>query len=316
MRVTENTNYETIREGLHRSKDRLDNLQLQSATLRKLNHPSDDPVGSAKVLELRTEKENYEQFLRNGQIARSFLDSTDHALGDLSDMIMRCKEIAINQASSPNSSEEARLSVSEELGQLFQQAVAVANRKLGDRFLFGGYKTLRPPVDSEGVYHGDDGQQMIEIANEVFISMNIPGSEGFNTQPKPSNYSQGTPPSEKEDAHTDLENVNLFEAIRKIRIAVLAGDIGNVRNALDDFDRLQSKMISLRAKVGARIQGLQITERSLERHGLTNSALSSTIEDADMVQVVNDMGKEETVFKSALASSRRLIQPTLLDFLK
>jgi flagellar hook-associated protein 3 FlgL len=195
----------------------------------------------------------------------------------------------------------------------------VGNRRLGDRFLFGGYKTLNPPIDVEGAFHGDDGQVMIEIASEVFISMNIPGSEVFNTHPKdPYSKFQNSYPNKNGAGEASLEpqNVNLFDSLQKIRIAVLAGDLDSVRDTLDSFDQLQSKLISLRAKVGARIQGLQSTERSLERHNLTHASLSSSLEDADMVQVVSDLGKEETVYRSALASSKRLIQPTLMDFLK
>ena len=56
--------------------------------------------------------------------------------------------------------------------------------------------------------------------------------------------------------------------------------------------------------------------RSTDRHNLTNAQLSSQLEDADMAQVVSDLAKDEAVFKSALSSSQKLIQPTLLDFLK
>jgi flagellar hook-associated protein 3 FlgL len=55
MRITENSNYNLVRDGIQRSKERMENLQLQSATLKKLNYPSDDPIGAAKILELRTD---------------------------------------------------------------------------------------------------------------------------------------------------------------------------------------------------------------------------------------------------------------------
>src|SRR4051794_34639331 len=116
MRVTENANFDTVRESMHRTKERMDQLQLQSTTLKKVNQPSDDPIGSIKILELRTEKDNYEQFQKNAKMAESFLESTDHALADFSELVTRAKEIAINQSSSVNFGQEARLSVKEELG--------------------------------------------------------------------------------------------------------------------------------------------------------------------------------------------------------
>ena len=183
MRVTENMNYDTVRNTISRQKEKMDNLQTQQST-RKLNTPSDDPVGAAKVLEIRTEKVNNDQYQLNAHLAEAFLNNSDHTLDELADILVRAKEIAIGQASGASSNEDTRLGVAEEVTQMFKQAVAAANRRVGDRYLFGGYRTQKPPIDGEGRYVGDDGQMMVEVAKDVFISMNVPGIEAFNTQPK------------------------------------------------------------------------------------------------------------------------------------
>jgi flagellar hook-associated protein 3 FlgL len=296
----------------------MEGLQHQSSTLRKLNQPSDDPIGASKVLEIRTDKMNNDQYQMNARMAEAFLNNTDHALGDLAEIILRSKEIAINQASAASSSEDTRLGVSEEVTQLFKQSISIANRRVGERYLFGGYKTQKPPVDPEGKYLGDDGQIMIEIGNDVFISMNVPGIDAFNTSPKKATQAQGSYQEAsanegKEDGH---ENVNLFDELQNFRIALLTGDLEGIRDTLERFDQLHSKLVSTRAKLGSRLQGLQSTTQSMERHNVTNAVLSSALEDADMAQVVSDLGREETIFRSSLESSKRLIQPTLLDFLK
>src|ERR1700748_3488389 len=99
MRVSDNTTREVVLDSLNRSRSRLENLQTQASTLRKVNKPSDDPIGSAKVLEVRTDKVNNEQFQSNARLAQAFLNNTDHALSDLSEIVMRAKEIAISQSS-------------------------------------------------------------------------------------------------------------------------------------------------------------------------------------------------------------------------
>ncbi len=297
----------------------MEDLQHQSATLRKLNQPSDDPVGASKILELRTEKVNGDQFQMNAKLAEAFLNNSDHAISELSELIMRAKEIAISQSSAPSSSEHTRTAVAEEVNQLFKQALAVGNRRVGDRYLFGGYKTQKPPVDPEGRYLGDSGQMMVEIANNVFVSMNVPGLEVFNTHPKPvsdlqASYDRDTLQQDAEGK--DLENVNLYDELQEFRIALLTGNREGIQTTLDKFDQLFSNLVATRAKVGSRIQGIQSAGQAIERHHVTNSILSSALEDADMAQVVSDLGKEETVFRSSLASSKRLIQPTLLEFLR
>ncbi len=307
----------------------MEGLQNQHATLKKLNTPSDDPVGASKILEIRTDKMNNDQYQMNAKLAETFLENSDHALAELSDIVVRAKEIAIGQSSGASSNDDTRLGVAEEVTQLFQQAVTAANRRIGDRYLFGGYKTNQPPIDAEGKYQGDDGLMMVEIARDVFLSSNIPGFEAFNTQPR---KSMAYPPQGMEAA-TDrapaeangtgqniaegqAENVNVFDELQNLRIGLLTGDLDAIRSTLDRFDQMHGKLVSMRAKVGSRIHGLQSTGQSLERHNLTNAHLGSSIEDADMARVVSDLAKEETVFRSSLSTSQKLIQPTLLDFLK
>ena len=337
MRVSDNTNMGVVRDSISRARSRMDDLQTQTATMKKLNKPSDDPVGSAKVLEVRTDKVNNDQFQNNAKLAETFLDNTDHALEDLSDIVMRAKEIAVGQSSAASSTAESRLGVAEEVNQLLQRAIATANRRIGDRYLFGGYKTTNPPVDSEGNYQGDHGEVMIEISREVFIGMNVPGYEAFNSHPensadhkrieqqvdpksdpKTQNAANRRLASEEEGPAVPAgpQNVNIFQELKALRVGLLTGDIETVRGTLERFDEVQGKVVATRAKVGSRIQGIQGNVTAMERHNITNAGLTSSIEDADMTQVVSDLAKEETVFKSSLAASKHLIQPTLLDFLR
>lgn len=308
MRVTENTSYETVRGSIRRSRERMENLQNQSATLKKLNTPSDDPIGASKVMEIRTNKVNNDQFQVNGKMAEMFLGNTDHALGELTDIIVRTKEIALGQSSRASSTELTRLGVAEEVSRLYDQAVAVANTRIGERYLFGGYKTQTQPVDAEGHYQGDAGQMMTEIGKGVFLAMNVPGVEVFNSKHVRSSDTQNQEPI--------VEHVNLFEEIQNLRMALLTGNVQGIHQTLERFDQIHAKITGVRAQVGSRMHGLQNIMQSGERHNLVNAQLSSALEDADMAQVVSDLAKEETVFRSALASSQKLIQPSLLEFLK
>ena len=339
MRVTENSTFGVVRDSIRRSRERMENLQTQSATLRKLNTPSDDPIGAAKVLEIRTDKVNNDQFQTNAKMAESYLNNSEQAISELADIVVRAKEIAVNQSSAASSNEDTRIAIAEEVDQLFQQSVAVANRRIGDRFIFGGYKTTNPPIDPEGRYKGDDGQMMVEIAKDIFVAMNVSGLEAFNTNPKrapvapqeggessggnrsPAGeaYARSLSDSNPARAVSDEagpENVNAFDELQNLRIGLLTGDLDTIRNTLERLDSIHGKLTTTRAKIGSRLQGLQSTASAIERHNLVNAQLSSNIEDADMAQVVSDLAKEETVFRSALASSHKLIQPTLLDFLK
>lgn len=339
MRVSDNTNFGLVRETINRTKGRMEKLQTQSATLKKVNTLSDDPVGSSKILEIRTDKVNNEQFLMNAKLAEAQLNNSETALAELADVVVRAKEIALQQASGASANDETRLAVAEEITQMYQSAIGTANRRIGDRYLFGGYKTDQPPVDVHGKYVGDDGQMMVEVGRDVFIAMNIPGHEAFNTNPSaeekptdmgsspelqlragnrtPASYSaSGQPGKGSGQTAPQPENVNVFEELQNLRIGLLTSDTDTIRNTLERFDQVHARLNSMRAKIGSRVNGLQTMTQSLERQNITNAQLGSHLEDADMAQVVSDLAKEETVFRSALQSSNKLLQPTLMDFLK
>lgn len=337
--MSDNTNFETVRDTMRRSKGKMEKLQTQASTLKKVNTPSDDPVGSSKILEIRTDKVNNEQFINNAHLAEAYLNNSETALSELSDLIVRAKEIAIQQSSGASANEDTRLAISEELTQMYQSAIAAGNRRIGDRYIFGGYKTDKPPITADGKYVGDQGSQMVEVGRDVFISMNLPGNEAFNTNPRlernsvepgdapelnmnnggarklASVQSDGNP-NDPAQVGPQPENVNVFEEIQNLRIGLLTNDMETIRNTLERFDRLHTRINSMRAKIGSRINGLQSMTQSLERHTITNAQLGSQLEDADMAQVVSDLAKEETVFRSALQTSTKLLQPTLMDFLK
>jgi flagellar hook-associated protein 3 FlgL len=324
MRVTEHTNFDLVRENVRRSKERMEGLQRQNATLKKLNAPSDDPIGAAKVLEIRTDRVNNDQFINNARLAETFLSNTDQALSELSDLVVRAKEIAIGQSSGASANDDTRKGLSEEVKQLFLQAVSTGNRRIGERYLFGGYKVHQPPIDQDGNFRGDSGKMMVEVSNGVFIPMNVSGTEVLGvreTPTTPEGQSAGGPNRslalDESTAGTGEEvGSNVFEELQRLRISLLTGDIEAVRGTLEGLDEVHSQLVAARAMVGSRLQGLQTSVQSLERQNLTQANLSSAYEDADMAQVVSDLAKEETIFRSSLTSSQKLIQPTLMEFLR
>jgi len=321
MRVTEHTNFDLVRENVRKSKERMEGLQRQNATLKKLNAPSDDPIGAAKILEIRTDRVNNEQFLNNARLAETFLSNTDHALSELSDLVVRAKEIAIGQSSGASANDDTRKGLAEEVKQLFLQAVSTGNRRIGERYLFGGYRVHEPPIDQDGVFRGDGGKMMVEVSNGVYLPMNVTGPEvlGVTVQERPREGDENSQVNRTPAGHTGSEEssgTNIFDELQRLRISLLTGDVDSVRGTLEGLDEVHGKLIAARAMVGSRIQGIQTATNSLERQNLTQANLSSSLEDADMAQVVADLAKEETVFRSSLASSQKLIQPTLLEFLR
>ncbi len=317
VRVTENMNFEASRNTMGRARGRMNQLQEQASTTKKLLAPSDDPVAAGKLLSMRTDKVNNDQFLMNAKLAESFLMNSEQALSEVSEILVRAKEIAIGQSSGASANPQTRLAVAEEVSHLYDQAIAVANRRIGDRYLFGGFKTTQPPFSADGAYRGDDGQMMIEITKDVYLGVNVPGRDAFNTRPNAARHERGSGIQEELRAPAnESQNVNVFDELQSLRVALLSGSSEAVRDTLENLDDLHSRVTAVRSTMGSRLQGVTMAGQSLERQNVTAAELTSTLEDADMARVMSDLAREETIFRGTLATSQKLIQPTLLDFLK
>lgn len=179
MRVADRMNYNQLNNNIQKNRSEMMDLQNQAATQKRINKPSDDPTASTRVLVARTEERGANQFIKNINAAKSFLEYSDQSLSELADSLVRTKELAIQQANDAGASADTRKVVAAEVEQIYFNAIQIGNRKLGDRFIFGGFQTTRNPFTSNGEYAGDDGDMRVQINKDAFVAMNIPGEKVF-----------------------------------------------------------------------------------------------------------------------------------------
>lgn len=361
MRVTDRMNFDQVHLNLQKNRSEMAELQNQAATQKRINKPSDDPVASARVLATRSEDRGIQQFVKNIHQARSFLDYTDQSLSEMSDLLVRAKELAIQQSNDAGASRDTREVAGKEMEQAFAQAVQIGNRKLGDRYIFGGFQTTNPPFNRVADYNGDDGELTIMINKDAQVAMNLPGQRVFLGQgvgrdgslmPRPElprsaeeipsfrneeqlrhdqieDLNQGeiqmrSPASvpgrstREVDAKqtADQDGVNVFQVLKSFEVALKTNDKEEIQTAIDQLDQGINQVVQARAQVGARSQTLSQTQESLQKTLVDNRALQSQLEDADLFQTVSDITKSDSTLRASLETSGRLVQKSLLDFLR
>ncbi len=359
MRISDNMNYGQVKNNLSKNRKEMSDMQNQAATMKRVTRPSDDPVAATRVLSARTSRLGIEQYQKDLNSARSFLDASDHALEELTELFMRLKELAIQQANAPSTSEDSQRVVAEEVVQMYKQAVAVANRQIGDRYIFGGYKTTEPAFTPDGVYNGDQGEITIEINKEVYLPMNIPGNkvflgeklgtrnfirEEFQTAPRNLEHLKKIQALEGEEIDRELpdeleiekgenginvrspasvgekisevEGDNVFDVIRTFAIALKTGDKATVQDSIERVEKVLDHVIQARAQVGSRAMTLDSVMNTLQKSKIDTKVQESAAEDADAFELFSDISKNEATLKATLETSGRLIQPSLLDFLR
>jgi flagellar hook-associated protein 3 FlgL len=336
MRIADKMNYDQVNASLAKNRTDMAELQNQAATQKRVTKPSDDPLAAARILSTRTEISSGQQFIKSVHMARTFLEYSDQSLSELSELLGRAKELAISQANDASANSTSRRVTATEVEQLYNQAIQVGNRKLGDRFLFGGFKTTRPPFDFDGNYKGDNGEIKISVQKEGSVAMNVPGSVVFlglnltevENGPRESKDSPGVnlrgPASEKTDSEisSNLQSswrssgVDVFKVLQELSIGLRADDKETIQESLDKLDEAIAQVVLSRSQLGSRVTTLTGALESLQKTQVDAKGLISNLEDVDTFELVSDINKTESTLKAALATSGKLIQPSLLDFLR
>ncbi|MEO0347184.1 MAG: flagellar hook-associated protein FlgL [Pseudomonadota bacterium] len=182
MRVSTQAFFQNNVLTLQRLQRSLNDLQEQVATGRQIQRPSDDPVGSARALNLRESIDSVEQFQRNAGLAESRLRLEEETLTGVTELLQRARELAL-QAANATQTNESRDFVAAELRQGIDQLLALANtRDSSDDFLFAGYQTQTQPFTRTSAgfsYNGDQGQRFVSISRTRQIPDSDSGERVF-----------------------------------------------------------------------------------------------------------------------------------------
>ncbi len=178
MRVSDKMNQNQMLGNIQKSRSNIQTLQNQASTMKKITKPSDDPIGAAKILENRTDLKNLNQYEKDIEHAKSFLELTESTLSQLNESLVRAKELAL-QAATDTSGGLPREMIAAEIAQISNSVLEMSNRASGERYLFGGYKTDAPPFAKDGSYSGDAAQVQIQNHRDQFLPMNLAGSQVF-----------------------------------------------------------------------------------------------------------------------------------------
>lgn len=160
----------------------LSDVQTELGTGKRINQPSDDPVGAARALELGHLDNDTAQYQRNITAANARLGLEDQTLSSTNNLLQRVRTLLL-QGMNASQTDESRSDIAAEMVQLRGQLLGMGNSKdaQGD-YLFAGNRTSAAPFVSQpgGVsYVGDDGQRMVAAGPGLQVATGDPGSAIF-----------------------------------------------------------------------------------------------------------------------------------------
>ena len=182
MRISTSQIYRRGVKWMNDHQSGLAKAQEQISSGRKILKPSDDPTGSARLMELHKQIQLNNQYERNITIADGRQGVAENAIQASSDILQRARELTV-EANNAALNGENRQMIALEVGQLRQQLLDIANTKDGDgAYLFAGFReqTLPFTVDAgEVIYNGDQGQRLLQVGPSRQVAIGDPGDAVF-----------------------------------------------------------------------------------------------------------------------------------------
>jgi flagellar hook-associated protein 3 FlgL len=168
---------------LHRDQIDIQRLQAQISTGYRLLAPSDDAPAALRGMGLQRLLELKAQASVNLSTTQSYLDASDTALANVSQLLNEAKSTALGFANMAVSEPEKEVALAE-IRRSIEQLVNVGNRQFRGRYLFAGARTTTQPFEFDGrqiVYRGNEGGLPSYVDLDLPYDSNVPGSEVFGT---------------------------------------------------------------------------------------------------------------------------------------
>lgn len=295
MRVTQSMQQRNLMNHLFQSQSRMDKYMNQINTGKKNTKPSDDPVAAVRGMDYRTTMAEIEQFSRNTSEVWTWMEHSDDAMDKGTKVMQRMEELAV-QAANDSYSEDERNSIQKEINQLKEQLKEIGNTNVNGKYIFNGTDTDKAPIDmdenGEVTVHIDRPTHPVEmeVSKGVRFPVNITPEEVFND--------------------------DLFAKIASFEKALQENDSEAMQSSVGGMQEAAKGFVHGRAELGARMNRLELIEDRLEKQSITTEDAMAQNEGVEFEEAITNLLSEEAVHRAALASGAKIIQPSLIDFLR
>jgi flagellar hook-associated protein 3 FlgL len=276
------------------SRAKIDKLNLQISSQKKINAMSDDPTGGASVLRLKDKLSDNAQYQSNITLASAMMTTTAAALNQASDVFVKLKE-TLTRATSATKPEDLT-SFAGDVQQMFQELLNTSNTSFNGKFIFGGTQTKDQPFTYDGTTNtvtmnpnGTSGSIKLDVSPQTQEQTNISGQEAFN----------GTAA-----LNAVLGAYNALSSGRQ-------PDAATTQAITDAMDRLMTVSV----KTGTTLNRLDTFQTQLESQSTSLQSILSKVQDTDVAQAIVELQHQQTILDTSLKIGAQVIPKTLVDFI-
>lgn len=298
FRVTDSANAARFSSQVARGQQRVQAAQERLASGSRINRPSDDPDGAASVVRLRTAQAMIEVYKRNVGAAGDSLAATDGALDSYETLLERARAL-LTQGASDTTSAEGRAAIAAELDGLRERALALANARHGDSYLFGGTRQDAPPFDSAGAPNPlPTSARLVQFERGA-----APVAVGVTA----------------ETVFTDSSGT-IFDALASASSALRgtgdpAADAAATSAAMERVSTLGGVARVARTSVGVRLAEAEAARERLSNDLIALETIIQRTEAVDVAEAAIALSEASRSLEATLQTGSFLKRPTLIDIL-
>jgi flagellar hook-associated protein 3 FlgL len=293
FRVTQTSMVDRSLSSLQLGLGRLSDLQEQLSSGRRLNRPSDSPTDTATAMRLRSSLSAAEQYGRNAADGIGRLGLVDQTLFGVTDLVGRAQEIAVQGANSGAMSPASREALATEVDQIRAAMLDDANATYLSRPVFGGITAGDAAFDDTGSFVGVDGEITRRVSDNAKVRVDVDGKAVFG------------------DGATSV-----FAELDALATALRAGDDAGVQSSIGALAARQETVSTVHAEVGAAYKRIEGAQGALEDKKLDLTTSLTDVENIDLPRTMIDINLQEVAYQTALSSAARVLQPSLIEFLR
>lgn len=301
MRVTNKAMTNTYLKDVQSNLQSMNKLNKQLNTGKEINRVSDNPYDAIKSLNLQNEINDVEKYNYNCDEIVGWLNSTDDALDSVGNIVSEIK-VLLTSISGAYGEDEIS-AIRSEVNEKMKQIGEALNSTYAGRYIFGGSTTDEPPVE---IFEHPDGTVELKVkpsANEDKLKSEISAGIGLDYNLTIGQVTNGS------------KGLDVLNNIAK-ELGTVPADKEKLQELNGDIGEYLTHILDNRSAIGARTNTVDNIKSKNEENILTLKGTYSGIQDVDWAEKYVELTSAQMVYNSSMQVGAKMIQPTLLDYLR
>lgn len=304
MRISTNTIYQSGISKISSLQADQTKLQQQISTGKRMTLPSDDPIASARALEIAHTQGVNASFASSRQTAQLKLNTLESSLASITSLLVSAQSTLVG-AGNGSLSDLQRGFIATELNGSLEELINLANTQdaSGD-YIYAGFKTDTKPfiANASGAsYAGDSNQQLIQVDAQRLMAANVSGDNVFQAGGN--------------DVFATLSNLVTLLNTPITNAATQAAFTGGLATAISNLQGSVDNVLNVRAAIGSKLNELDALDTAGADRALQYSKSLSELEDLDYASALSDLAKQQTIMEAAQKSFVETTKLSLFQFI-